>query len=166
MNEDDEAFWGVIQTETCRERLAIDSLKRAGFEVYCPRLKVKKLGRTTTPPLFPSYLFVKFFQQWWAARWAMGVIRVCMCGECPSRLDENIMQEIQKRQGPDGYIKLKATPTLKHGERVRIVGGRFDGQLAVFAGMTSRQRQRVLLAILGREAPVELALGDKVELAL
>jgi transcriptional antiterminator RfaH len=164
MLNENEPFWGVVQTETCRERLAIDSLERAGFIVFCPRLKIKKLGRTTTPPLFPNYLFVKFFQQWWAARWALGVIRVCMAGDHPSKLDENIMQEIRKRQGPDGFIRLKPAPQLKYGERVRILGGRLDGQLALYAGQTSRQRIRVLMAILGQEAPVELGMGDKVEL--
>jgi hypothetical protein len=56
------AYWACAQTEPKREAAATHFLGLAGYEVYCPRLRLirPRRGRRveTRPALFPSYLFI------------------------------------------------------------------------------------------------------------
>ncbi|MGB3044184.1 MAG: transcription termination/antitermination protein NusG [Xanthobacteraceae bacterium] len=69
--------WHLAQTETGRERLACERLSDAGYEVYCPQMRVMKTvprkllskrqrinGATVKRPqlsaLFPGYIMIRF----------------------------------------------------------------------------------------------------------
>jgi hypothetical protein len=67
------SYWACAQLEANRERLALHCLGLRGFEVYLPRLRVKRItpARKTSaqaPALFPGYCFVWIELQWHAAR--------------------------------------------------------------------------------------------------
>jgi transcriptional antiterminator RfaH len=156
------SFWSVVQTEVQRERTAVEHLTRAGFVTYAPRIKVKKRGIERTPLLFPTYVFVLIERCWHDARWSPGVVRLLMDGDRPARLQDRVMDEIRSRE-VGGYVKLKPPPKARKGERVRINGGRFDGFVGVFEGQTTRERQHVLLEMLGAWRRVELGPADAVE---
>jgi len=151
-----------VQTEVQRERTAVEHLQRAGFVTYVPRIKIKKHGIERTPPLFPTYVFVQIERRWHDARWSPGVVRLLMDGDQPAKLQDCVMEEIRSRE-VGGFVKLKPPPKARKGERVRINGGRFDGHVGLYEGQTARERQRVLLEILGAWCPVELGAGDQVE---
>jgi transcription antitermination factor NusG len=53
---------------------------------------------------------------------------------------------------------------MKIGERVRILGGPFEGHLGLYAGMRPHARVEVLLALLGGQQRVTLPRGS-IELA-
>jgi hypothetical protein len=65
------AFWAVSRLAPRHEALAL-----AGYEVYLPRLRERRVIRRrkveVTPPLFPGYCFTLIELQWHAARWAPG----------------------------------------------------------------------------------------------
>jgi Transcription termination factor nusG len=76
------SYWACAQLEANRERLALHCLSLRGFEVYLPRLRVKRVTPTRktsvqAPALFPGYAFVLIEQQWHAARWSPGVAASC-----------------------------------------------------------------------------------------
>ena len=128
------SYWACAQLEANRERLALHCLRLRGFEVYLPRLRVRRItpARKTTvqaPALFPGYAFVRIELQWHAARWSPGVLRLVLEGDRPARC----------------------------GDPVCITRGVFAGQLAVFDGMRPHERVAVLLQLLGR---IELAQAD------
>jgi transcriptional antiterminator RfaH len=54
--------WLLAYTKPRQETLAEENLRRQGFEVICPQLRVQKLRRRkwtwVEEPLFPRYLFV------------------------------------------------------------------------------------------------------------
>src|SRR5215472_15671702 len=98
--------WSVVQTESQRELVADDYLKRGGFETYLPRIRVRSHARTRNVALFPSYLFVRLGEFWYRARWSIGVIRVLMVDQQPARLPDEFVEGIRKREGPDGFVRL------------------------------------------------------------
>jgi len=155
-------YWAVAQTESQRESTAAQHLAKSGFTVYLPRLKIRRHGLVRTPPLFPTYLFVRVIDRWWSIAWTIGVLDVLMSGDHPARLADNAIDEIKRRE-VKGYVQLPKLSKLKKGDQVRVVSGRFQGQIGLYDGMTVKDRERVLLDLLGRMTPVELAKGDAIE---
>jgi transcription antitermination factor NusG len=157
-------FWAIAQTQPLRERLVAEELTNAGYPVYLPRIRIKQKQRWRTPPLFPSYIFFQIAKGWWAARWARGVLRLLPGDDgppCP--IPDRIIEEIKARER-GGYVVLRKKPSkLQKGQQVRVVGGRFDGHLALFEGQNQHERVKVLMELFGGLVTVELGKDDKVE---
>jgi transcription antitermination factor NusG len=149
--------WAVVQTEPQREWLVRLLLMRHGFNTYCPRIKLRS-GRIE--PLFPTYLFVQLQSQWYAARWTPHVIRLLMAGDRPAQLSENIVTDIHSRERR-GFVQLRR---LTRGQRVRIVRGSFEGKIAIYHGQVGKDRQRVLLELMGQQVSTVLPGVDIVPL--
>ena len=153
------SYWTVVQTASSWEKLAAKGLQRAGFETYLPVTSAR--DRNHVPhiaPLFPSYLFVQVVDRWTPIASAIGVVRVLRDGDGPARLPERVLDDLHARE-VNGVVRL---PPLRNGQTVRIVRGSLRGRLAVYDGMSGRDRERVLLDFLGREVRVEIRLGDAV----
>lgn len=148
-------YWAVVQIEPQYAHVVRLLLMRAKYETYLPRIRVR--GRIA--PLFPGYLFVRITDRWYPVMWTAGVVRLLMSGDRPARLAEKVVDEIRKRQ-IGGFVKLPPPPTLRKGQQVRIVRGSFEGQTALYEGMGTRERERVLLNLLGQKVPVELPSRD------
>jgi hypothetical protein len=69
-------FWCAARLMPRREALAVHCLALAGFNIYLPRLRERRVVRgrrvEVSPPLFPAYCFVLIALQWHAARWCPG----------------------------------------------------------------------------------------------
>ena len=86
--------WLLAYTKPRQEALAEEHLRRQGFEVLCPQLRVQKLRRRkwtwVEEPLFPRYLFVGATddKSWAPVRSAVGVASLVRFGgqvaEAPS----------------------------------------------------------------------------------
>jgi transcriptional antiterminator RfaH len=149
------SFWAVAQTETQREHAVRLLLMRANCETYLPRIRV----RNRITPLFPGYLFVRVSQwRWYFVMWTPHVIRLLMAGDQPAQLSEDFVSQIRKREH-NGLVRLPIR-RLKKGQKVRIVRGSFEGQIGLYDGMSGRDRERVLLELLGQVVPVELPAKD------
>jgi len=157
------AYWCAVRLQPHREALALHCLGLAGYQVYYPRLRDRRIraGRKieVRPPLFPGYAFIAIELQWHAARWAAGVINLIMDGVGPAHVPDNVIAEIRGRE-VDGLIDLPKPPPLRRGARVRILRSPFTGHLAIFADMKPRQRVEILLQLLGGEQRVTLAKKD------
>ena len=81
-----------------------------------------------------------------------------MDGEHPAHVPDRALDEIRKREVSGLVVLPKQGP--QPGDAVRIVRGPFVGQLAIYAGMTGRERVAVLLALLGGQQRVTLPRGD------
>lgn len=150
------SYWSVVHTESQREKVAAEFLRAAQYEVYLPRIMVKR----REVPLFPGYLFVTIQEQWWAVRWSIGVIRVLMDGEMPAHVPAKIVDGIKRREGADGLVKLPKVRGLERGDAVRILRGSFMGHLAIYDGMSGDARVCVLLEFLGRKTRMTMGRGD------
>jgi transcriptional antiterminator RfaH len=144
--------WAVVQTEAQRENAVRLLLSHIGIHCYFPRIKIRK--RITG--LFPGYLFVQLGARWYPVLWTPHVIRLLMAGDRPARLDDAIIADLQRRER-NGLVKLPQPPHLHRGQRVRVISGPMEGQLGIYEGMTGKDRERVLLELLGRKVRIELS---------
>jgi transcriptional antiterminator RfaH len=144
--------WWVVQTEANFEHVARLLLMRLGFVTYAPRIRIR--GRVAW--LFPTYLFVGAREQWYPVLWTNRVVRLLMAGDQPASVKGEIVTHIRKRE-VNGFVKLPLpNRQLKPGQKVRVVNGAFQGQIGLYEGQTGRDRERVLLELLGQSVPVEL----------
>ncbi|MDQ7818926.1 MAG: transcription termination/antitermination NusG family protein [Armatimonadota bacterium] len=156
--------WYVLQTKPRQEDRvsAFLHLRAPSVEVFLPRIEVvrRHAGRryTVVEPLFPSYLFLwtpLTPATWDAVRWTPGALRILGDGERPVEVPEEMVQVIQDRVRPLGFVRVGLD--LRPGERVRIRTGPFAGLEAIFERPTSRRdRVRVLLQLLGTLTPLEI----------
>jgi transcription antitermination factor NusG len=161
------AFWAVGQTVTGRESFAADRLEDAGFTVFLPRTRSRE--RKKIIAVFPGYLFVMVENRWRAIESTIGIIGLIMAGDHPARCPDLEIERLKSAQMRNGLIKLPKPPsakhklTLLHGDFVRILSGPFRGYNALYDGQTAKERERVLLDLLGRRVPLELT--DDVQIA-
>jgi len=153
-------FWSVAQTETNREGTAVHFLAQQGFETYLPRIKAQR----RIVPLFPSYVFVRIHDHWWSISKTVAVIGLLTSGEHPAKLKDEIVNNIKAKER-NGVVKLPEPKRLKPGDKIRIIKGSFSGQLAIYQGMSARERTKVLLDLLGRKVVVEISKSDLQALA-
>jgi transcriptional antiterminator RfaH len=157
------SYWCAARLQPNREALALHCLGLAGYQSYFPRIRDRRIrhGRKVElrPALFPGYAFVLIELQWHAARWTAGVTNLIMDGVGPAKVPDNVIAEIRRRE-VNGLIELTPPPSLRRGDRVRVLRGPFSGHLAIFADMKPRERVEVLLQLLGGEQRVTLSKGD------
>ena len=149
------AFWAAVQIHSQRERLATRYLSLAGYEVWLPRIRGRRIVRgrrqKVTLALFPGYLFLLVELQWSAARYCPGVIRLVMDGDRPAKVPDRVVEALKERE-VDGFVKLpEPPPRLRPGGRVRVTGGPFQGHLGLVAGMAPLERVIILLSMLGAQ---------------
>ena len=126
--------WLLAYTKPRQEALAEEHLRRQGFEVLCPQLRVQKLRRRkwtwVEEPLFPRYLFVGATdeQSWGPVRSTVGVTSLVRFGgqvaEVPLKLIEGLRNAAEEPRA--------ARPMFQQGQRVRIVAGDYATLEAVF----------------------------------
>jgi transcriptional antiterminator RfaH len=160
------SYWAIAQTEPQREHTARLMLMRAGYETYMPRYRSQ---RDQIKLLFPSYVFVRIAERWYPVLWTIGVQRLLMSGEQPACLPDAIVKELRQRE-INGFVRLpkRSQLRLRRGQQVRIVYGSLAGRIALYDGMSGRQRERVLLDLLGRKVPITVprnAITPQQELA-
>src|SRR5262245_26741458 len=156
------SYWAVVQCESQREHMARLLLMRAGFETYMPRVKI----RNRIALLFPTYLFVRIVGQWYVVLWTPHVVRVLMSGDKPAQIKGEILAHIRKREH-GGFVRLPLpNRNIKPGQRVMVTNGAFQGQIGLYQGQTGRDRERVLLELLGQSVPVDIPSPSIVPLPI
>jgi transcriptional antiterminator RfaH len=157
------AQWYVVQTQPNSEGKAAAHLLRQGFETYLPRYRKKRRHArkvdTVAAPLFPRYLFVSVdlaSQRWRSIRSTVGVSTFVCNGETPATLAPDVVDQLRKREGDDGFIKLERNYSIAPGAPVRIRDGIFESCLGLFEETTDSERVTILLDLLGRKVRVVL----------
>lgn len=157
--------WYVAKVKPRKEGLLIDYLSNREVGVYFPKiLRTTRRGRVLEA-LFPTYLFCRLDPHspgWPLIRWAPGLSYFLGSDGEPSPVPETLIGYLQSRVNwwnGEGF-RRRLTP----GERVRVVGGPFDGLEGIFQKyVPARQRCRVLLRTVSRlmaaEVPEEQLLS-------
>jgi transcriptional antiterminator RfaH len=153
-------YWAVAKTIARREAFAAERLKAMGFETFLPKMKVN--GRVE--PVFSGYLFIKLGDRWRAVERTVGVLSLVRFGDRPARCHDAEIAHLQSQIDSRGLIRLPERPPkpkkprrkIAVGTLVKISAGPFRGFSAIYAGQTARERERVLIELLGRQAPLEL----------
>jgi transcriptional antiterminator RfaH len=154
------AFWGVVRSLPKREAFAAERLRMDhGFEVFLPLVQTKR----ASAPLFNGYFFCRIVDRWRTINSTFGVLCLVRVGDCPARCPDREIETLKAMIDGHGYVKLPEAPpppvrrTIAIGAKVRIAGGPFGGWRGLYAGQSTRERELVLLNVLGGQRPVAIA---------
>jgi transcriptional antiterminator RfaH len=154
------AFWGVVRSLPKREWFAAERLRMDhGFEVFLPLVQTKR----ASAPLFAGYFFCRIVDRWRSINSTFGVLCLVRVGVCPARCPDHEIDSLKAMIDGPGYIKLpEAQPPpvrrqIAIGARVRIAAGPFGGMTGLYAGMSNRDRELVLLHVLGGQREIRIA---------
>ena len=153
------AFWGVVRSLPRREAFAAERLRDGGFETFLPVVATKR----SSAPLFASYFFVQIVEQWRSINSTLGVLCLVRVGDCPARCPDHEIDSLKAMIDGHGYVKLPEAPPppvrrkITIGANVQIASGPFGGMLGLYAGMSTKDRERVLLHVLGGQREIRIA---------
>jgi transcriptional antiterminator RfaH len=155
--------WYLVQTKPSGESLALDNLRRQGYEVYLPRA-VRSLRRNGThqnriTALFPRYVFVRLVEGVQAlapVRSSLGVTDIVRFGSCFAVVPDSVIDDLRSRANPESGLHHLREPPLRHGAAVSMANGPFEGLEGIFQREAGADRVIVLLRVLGRETPVRV----------
>jgi transcription antitermination factor NusG len=151
-------YWAVARTLVNREPVAVRGLRTAGFEIFAPSTERGRL-------LFPGYLFVRIVDQWQAIDRTIGVIKLVRFGETPARCPDAEIDKLLAQVNADGFVRLPARPPEAKGKISIGANVRIAGLAGIYVGMGVRERQRVLIHLLGRPIVAEVRSGVRPELS-
>ena len=162
--------WYVVHTKPRQEEVASAQLERQGFEVYLPRLHLRKRGsqgwREVIEPLFPRYLFLHVDPDVISIapiRSTLGVSNLVRFGMRIGDVPASVIAYLKQSENPETGV-IDANPQdLVKGERVEIVEGPFAGMHAVFQQANSNDRAMVLIEMLGRQSLVSVSKDSLVK---
>jgi transcriptional antiterminator RfaH len=154
------AFWGVVRSLPKREVFAAERLRMDhGYEVFLPLIQTKRASQ----PLFASYFFCRIVEQWRPINSTFGVLCLVRTGDCPAKCPDREIASLKAMTDAHGYIRLPEAPAMRArqkiaiGAKVRITAGPFGGMSWLYAGQSTRERELVLLNVLGGHRPVAIA---------
>jgi transcriptional antiterminator RfaH len=154
------AFWGVVRSLPKRESFAAERLRMDhGFEVFLPLVQTKR----ASAPLFNGYFFCRIIDRWRSINSTFGVLCLVRVGDCPARCPDHEIAALKKMIDGHGYISLPDRPsapvkrTIAIGAKVKVTAGPFGGMSGLYAGQSTRERELVLLNLLGSQRPVAIA---------
>jgi transcriptional antiterminator RfaH len=151
-----ENQWLVVVTNPQREGFVAERLQ--DLAPYLPRFKNLK-GRIA--PLFPSYLFVPVIEHWGPICSTVGVRAVLMAGDAPARLPAKVIASWKAKE-KGGLIQLPPPPRFRIGEKLTIMRGSLKYREVIYAGMCGKDRERVLIDMLGGQVTLTVPTQDLV----
>jgi transcriptional antiterminator RfaH len=158
--------WFVVQTKPRAEEQVCRHLEQHAVEPYLPRLLVRRRHGSrrwhAIEPLFPGYLFCRFFptaKLIARVQWTPGVKRILGDHEGPIAVDHDVIAYLRAREAGQGYVA--GGRPLAPGDRVRFVGGPFALLEGIIERPVSRaERVRVLLTLMQTSVVVEVEAAE------
>lgn len=152
--------WYVVNTHPHQEERAEANLRRQGYDAWLPKLlRPRRHARrvdTTSAPLFPGYLFVRFdheTQPWRAIDNTYGVRRILCLGERPRPVERGFVEALKETSDERGIVALPTTD-LTVGQPLRLLTGPFADCIGTLLRLADKDRVALLLNLLGREVQV------------
>jgi hypothetical protein len=146
----------VIQTNPQREAVAADRL--ADYDPYFPRF-MAPTGRIK--PLFPGYVFCRATELWSSIKNAIGVRTILMNGDNPATLPHAVIEFWRSREA-SGLVQLPEPPRFLEGQRLVVLKGSLAHRVVIHAGMSSKNREMVLIEMLGAQVRISIEAQDLV----
>ncbi len=133
----------------------------AGLQVFCPRLRFKRMTRNgvrwVQEAMFPGYLFARFAfaERHKEVRYAMGISAILNFGGAYASIEESVIDDLRDKTNAEEVATVHSD--LCEGDTVKIAEGALSGLEAVVTSVLSgKDRVRVLLNFLGREITAEV----------
>jgi transcriptional antiterminator RfaH len=162
-----QKHWYAVHTKPHQEHTVQDVLVNRGIETYLPVLKPSRIRppREAHPkPFFPSYLFACLDLTrvpMSSINWTPGVNRLVSFGGQPALVAAEVLHWLKHRLAQIDERDYHHGLPLQPGDRLRLVKGPLKDVEAIFEQrLSSPQRVRVLIEILGRLTPCQINLQD------
>jgi transcriptional antiterminator RfaH len=116
-------------------------------------------------PLFRGYFFCRIVDRWRSINSTFGVLCLVRVGDCPAKCPDHEIDSLKAMIDGRGYVRLPegcGSPVKRKialGAKVVVTGGAFNGMRGLYAGQSTRERELVLLNLLGGQRPVAIAAG-------
>ena len=154
--------WFCVRSQPKSEHIAAGCLRVIeGVEVYCPRLRFRKMTRRGpvwfSEALFPGYLFARFapMDSQKEVTYARGVSGIVHFGGRPATIPDETIDDLRAHMGNEDCKTLD--PGVKEGDTVMVTAGVFQGLTTVVTQlMPATDRVRVLIEFLGEARQVEV----------
>ena len=157
--------WFAVAAKPRQEHVAEVNLKRQGYHAVLPLIEARKRRQnkwtTVTEPLFSGYLFVLLElgkDNLAPIRSTLGCRDLVRIGSGLVPVPEAVMMPL---------LSLNSSPKtsevlFSEGDQIAIAAGPFAGLQGIFKLAKGNDRAEVLLALLGKERPITVALDDLV----
>jgi hypothetical protein len=142
--------WFVVMCNSQRESFVADQL--SDLDPYLPIFKNLK-GRLK--PLFTGYLFVPRTKDWGPIKNTVGVLDLLMSGDHPACISGMVIAGWRAKER-GGVVQLPKPPRFQTGERLTITQGSLRYRTVIYAGMSGRDRERVLIEMLGKYVSIHV----------
>jgi len=146
--------WFVVLANPQRESFVAERLEK--LDPYLPVFKNPK-GRIK--PLFPGYLFCPALEHWGAICSTIGVRGLLMSGDHPARISAEVIKGFRSKER-GGIVQLPPPPRFRTGERLTITCGSLKYRSVIHSGMAGKDRERVLIEMLGQQVTILVATAD------
>lgn len=150
----------AVHTHPRKEQVALENLRRQGFDSYLPVLQVQKVRRgkaqMVQEAMFPRYLFVRLDssaqgRSWSPTRSALGVRNLVPFGGKPAMVAHELIDWLRDCERNFDPLHL-----FNPGDTVSITEGPFKGLEALYQGVDGEHRALILPEILSK--PVRMAV--------
>jgi transcriptional antiterminator RfaH len=155
--------WFVAHTHPLKELIAQQHLLEQGFEAYLPRFKrIRRHARKVEEilaPLFPRYIFVGMdmeIARWRSVNGTRGIAYLLTNDEYPAMMPAYVIQNLKRSEIADSVVPVNSLITFTKGDKVRVLEGAFQDQVATFQMLDDKQRVQLLLSFMGREMQLSL----------
>ena len=157
--------WFAVATKPRQEHVAEVNLTRQGYRAVLPLIEVRKRRQNkwtkVAEPLFSGYLFVRLElgkDNLAPIRSTLGCRDLVRIGSGLVPVPEAVMMPL---------LSLNSSPKtsevlFSEGDQIAIAAGPFAGLQGSFKLAKGNDRAEVLLALLGKERPITVALDDLV----
>ena len=146
----------VVQTNPQREAFVEEQI--SDLDPYLPRFKTDK-GRIA--PVFPSYLFVPAIRNWGSIKNTVGVRELLMSGDHPACIAGKVITSWKAKER-HGLVQLPPPPRFRPGQRLTITQGSLKWRTVIHAGMSGKDREKVLIEMLGQQVTIIVRSLDLV----
>jgi transcription antitermination factor NusG len=147
--------WFVVMTNPQKEAFVEERLK--GLDPYLPRFKN---ARGKVVPLFPRYVFtIAAIAEWGAICSTVGVRGLIMAGDHPALVPAKEIAKIRAKE-KGGLVQLPPPPRFAPGTRLTILRGSLKHREVIHSSMISRDRERVLIEMLGQYVSIIVPSAD------
>lgn len=159
--------WYALRVKPHKEKSVYQRLEEEAIEGYLPTVQVQPTNPRAAKikPYFPGYMFVFVDLEETGVNkfnWLPGAIGLVDFGDIPAVVPPNLIRDLQHLMAQIEQEGGLAKFEFKHGDRVLIVDGPFEGYEAMFdLHLPGADRAQVLLAFLS-QAPQPLQLDTAV----
>ena len=161
-----EPAWYCVRTQPKSEHIAAAHLRLLeGVEVFCPRLKFRRMTRRGpvwfTEALFPGYIFVRFdpVRSQLEVMNTTAVSTIVRFNGSLAGVPDKAIEEL--REHMDGRECKEIDQSIQEGDSVVISAGMFIGLATVVTrALPAKERVRVLVEFLGQHREIEVAKSN------